>query len=273
MIIRHITTRRVSLGIVLCVGLSACAGFGTSPESTLAPLVTATTSTVLASDTTSTADSNVNSNVNSSVATTTPTSTTTVTTQAPTTTVASIVQNVVAGPFPTAVPAGKCTPQAIRADFGRAPEAWIECAGAWAVTRIENCPPDVECEGVDIFRWTSAGWVHRGMTYSLCVLMVDETGMPRSVNDQLLAGNTDCIEPIRYAQESSTGSLQVGAKGERTRRVQRRLIEWRLLNDSADGYFGANTRNAVVDFQHLAGLQPTGVFDERTMRALGLPWP
>ena len=115
--------------------------------------------------------------------------------------------------------------------------------------------------------------MHRGMTYSLCVLMVDETGMPRSINDRLLAGNSDCIEPITYAAESSTAALEVGAKGARTRRLQQRLIEWKLLDDSADGYFGANTRNAVFDFQHLAGLAPTGAADEVTVRALGLTWP
>lgn len=111
------------------------------------------------------------------------------------------------------------------------------------------------------------------MTYSLCVLLVDETGMPRAINAQILAGNTDCIEPIRYTPESATGPLQVGSTGERTRRLQRRLIEWRLLDDSADGYFGANTRNAVFDYQHLAGLPPTGTVDERTGRTMGLPWP
>ncbi|MFM8856384.1 MAG: peptidoglycan-binding protein, partial [Actinomycetota bacterium] len=35
----------------------------------------------------------------------------------------------------------------------------------------------------------------------------------------------------------------------------------------------ANTRNAIFDLQHLAGLQPTGVVNESTSRALGLPWP
>lgn len=238
--------------------LIGCTGFTDAPESTLTPLVTVDTSTP------PTVNSGV-PEVSTSLASTT--------TSAPatTTTVPPIAQTVVSGPFPTAVPAGRCTAQAIGADFGRVPEAWLECVGAWAVTRIENCPPEVECEGVDIFRWTDAGWVHRGMTYSLCISMVDETGMPRAINDRLLAGNRDCDEPIRYIQESASGPLQAGSKGERTRRLQRRLIEWRLLNDSADGYFGANTRNAVVDFQHLAGLPPTGSADERTMRALGLP--
>lgn len=258
---RRLPVVRVLVGTVALVSLAACGAFGSQPDSTLAPLITAATSTSTIADTVAPSAS--------SSAETSPVATT----SAPSTTAPAQVQSAVKGPFPTSVPAGKCTPEAIRSDFGTAPEAWLECAGAWAVTRIENCPADVECEGVDIFRWTNTGWVHRGMAYSLCVLMVDETGMPRQVNDQLLAGNTDCIEPIRYVVESSTGSLQAGSKGERTRRLQRRLIEWRLLDDTADGFFGANTRNAVIDLQHLAGLQPTGIVDERTMRALGLPWP
>lgn len=249
----------VALGLI---GLTACVGLGNPPESTLSPLVTTVTSTTIPVDSTAPTTSG------SIAPTTSPT-----TTLASTTTAPKVVQSVVAGPFPTSVPSGRCTAQAIGADFGRVPEAWLECAGAWAVTRIENCPPDVDCEGVDIFRWTNSGWKHRGMTYSLCVLMVDESGLPRAINDQLLAGNTDCIEPIRYVDETSAGALKVGAKGERTRRVQRRLVEWRLLNDKADGYFGANTRNAIFDFQHLAGLQLSGIVDERTMRALDLPWP
>lgn len=256
---RPVSFARGVLVVGLVVLMSSCSILGDSTNDTLAPLMTAAPTT--------TASTVVTESSTAAVETSTP-----VIIQ-PTTTSASISTTTFTGPFPTAVPAGKCTPQAIRADFGTAPEAWLECAGAWAVTRIQNCPPDAECEGVDIFRWTNDGWRHRGMTYSLCVLMVDETGMPRSVNDQLLGGNTDCVEPITYTNESSSGSLQVGSKGDRTRRLQRRLIERKLLNDSADGYFGANTRNAVFDVQHLAGLQPTGVVEESTARALGLPWP
>lgn len=247
------------LAVMLVVSASSCSILGESSNDTLAPLLTAPPTT-----TASTA-------VTESSAATIETSTTV--NMEPTTSSTSSPTTAVTGQFPTAVPTGKCTPQGIREDFGTAPEAWLECAGAWAVTRIENCPPEVECEGVDIFRWTNDGWRHRGMTYSLCVLMVDETGMPRSVNDQLLGGNTDCVEPITYTNESSSETLQVGSKGDRTRQLQRRLVQLKLLNDSADGYFGANTRNAVFDFQHLAGLQPTGVVDEVTARALGLPWP
>ena len=234
---------------------SGCSVIDGSTDETLAPIGSAPGSTTEVTDTSTDPTIEVASTFAETVA--------------PTTTIPSAT----VGPFPTQVPAGKCTPQAIRADFGTAPEAWLECAGAWAVTRIQSCPPDVECEGVDVFRWTNDGWRHRGMTYSLCVLMVDETGMPRSVNDRLLGGNTDCVEPITYTNESSSGPLQVGSRGDRTRRLQRRLVEWTLLNDSVDGYFGANTRNAVFDVQHLAGLQPTGVVDEPTARALGLPWP
>lgn len=246
------------LAVMLAVLGSSCSVLGDSSTDTLAPLLTAAP--------TSTVTTEVTESSTTSIETLSPTTIESTTTSA-------AVSTMLVGPFPTAVPTGKCTPQAIRTDFGTAPEAGVECAGAWAVTRIQSCPPDVECEGVDIFRWTNEGWRHRGMTYSLCVMMVDETGMPRSINDQLLGGNTDCVEPISYTNESSSGPLQIGAKGDRTRRLQRRLVEMKLLNDSADGYFGANTRNAIFDFQHLAGLQPTGVVDELTARALGLPWP
>jgi len=254
--------RAAALTLTIAV-VSACAGLGDSSNDTLAPLLTPAPSTT---------DPSTSSTLTDVTTTSVPETTATIAPSLPSTTTPA-VRPFVTGPFPTAVPAGRCTAEAIRADFGTAPQAWLECSGAWAVTRIENCPPETECEGVNVFRWTNDGWVHRGMTYSLCVLMVDETGMPRSINDQILAGNTDCIEPIRYTPESATSNLQVGAKGERTRRLQRRLIEWRLLDDAADGYFGANTRNAIFDFQHLAGLALSGVADERTVRALALPWP
>lgn len=254
----RISMVRGALLVSCAVIMTACASFEGSSSDTLAPL---------------TSDPTVTSTSPSVDDTVAISSTTTSSTSPITTTVPPTEPAVTTGPFPTTVPAGKCTPQAIGADFGTNPESWLECSGAWAVTRVEECPPDTECEGVDIFRWTNDGWVHRGMTYSLCVLMVDETGLPRSINAQILTGNTDCIETIRYTNEGSTAPLQVGSKGERTRRMQQRLIEWRLLNDKADGYFGANTRNAVFDFQHLAGLEPTGDADERTLRALGLPWP
>lgn len=246
------------LGFAIVMLVSSCSVLGDSSTDTLAPLLTAAPTSTLNTEVTESSTTSIETSSPSTIELTTTT---------------AAVSTTLARPFPTAVPTGKCTPQAIRTDFGTAPEAGLECAGAWAVTRIQSCPPDVECEGVDIFRWTNEGWRHRGMTYSLCVLMVDETGMPRFINDQLLGGNTDCVEPISYTNESSSGSLQVGSKGDRTRRLQRRLIEWKLLNDSADGYFGANTRNAVFDVQHLAGLQPTGVVEESTARALGLPWP
>lgn len=252
--VRRVSAVRGVSGVAIVLLLSSCSILGDSSNDTLAPLLTAAP--------TSTSSTVVTESSTTSIENSFPASSELTTTSAPGWTR-------VTGPFPTAVPTGKCTPQAIKEDFGTAPEGWLECAGAWAVTRIENCPPEVECEGVDIFRWTDAGWRHRGMTYSLCVLMVDETGMPRSINDRLLGGNTDCVEPITYTNESSSGALQVGSKGDRTRRLQRRLVDLKLLNDSADGYFGANTRNAVFDFQHLAGLQPTGVVDELTARALG----
>jgi peptidoglycan hydrolase-like protein with peptidoglycan-binding domain len=64
--------------------------------------------------------------------------------------------------------------------------------------------------------------------------------------------------------------LASGDVGERVRRLQLRLIELRLLDDVADGRFGPNTGNAVIDFQFLIGLEPTAIVDDSTAAALGL---
>jgi hypothetical protein len=181
-----------------------------------------------------------------------------------------IIQEVFPGPFPAEYEYGTCNPESIRQYFGKAPQGPLGCSGAWAVTRINKCPPETECEGVDIFRWTDNGWIHRGFYYSLCVLEIDKSGLPRYINDQFLPGNQECRSMIRYEPESTDGPLELGDTGNRVLLIQERLIEWQLLNDIADSKYGANTQNAITDFQYLAGLEPTGVVDERTALALDL---
>lgn len=229
--------------LVGCSGV----GFSSDPVSTPAPETTFPAST--------------------SAATTTTSSTTTSTSS---TTLAQVAPVVATGPFPTEYEYGRCNPESIRQDFGVAPRGPLRCQGAWAITQINECPPETECEGVDIFRWTENGWTHRGFYYSLCVLEVDRSGLPRAINDQLLAGNKDCRTPIITVPESPTGNLTSGDVGERVRRLQLRLIDLRLLEDVADGRFGPNTGNAVIDFQFLVGLEPTAVVDDETATALGL---
>ncbi len=52
------------------------------------------------------------------------------------------------------------------------------------------------------------------------------------------------------------------------RRLQRALIERKLLADRADGIFGPRTRKAVAAFQRKAGLEATGFPDDETLYKL-----
>lgn len=53
--------------------------------------------------------------------------------------------------------------------------------------------------------------------------------------------------------EDALLTLRLGCKGERTRQLQSRLIDLKLLGGSADGAFGTNTETAVKAFQQKMG--------------------
>jgi peptidoglycan hydrolase-like protein with peptidoglycan-binding domain len=102
---------------------------------------------------------------------------------------------------------------------------------------------------------------------------MDASGLPRWAFDELIGFSLDCDNPIRYVAESDTGPLALGNKGPRVARLQQRLRDLLLLQDKADGFFGRNTNNAVIDFQFLVGLNPDGIVGPKTAAALGLPNP
>lgn len=102
---------------------------------------------------------------------------------------------------------------------------------------------------------------------------MDASGLPRWAFDELIGFSLDCDDPIQYVAEDIAGPLSIGDKGSRVSRLQQRLIELALLRDRADGYFGRNTNNAVIDFQFLMGLNPDGIVGRETTAALGLTFP
>lgn len=175
-----------------------------------------------------------------------------------------------AGAFPSTVPSERCTAQAIGSDHGITPESSVACAGPWAITRVRACPPETECEGLDVFRWTGTTWQHRGFLYSLCAASMDDSGLPRWAFDRLLGFDLGCDVPVDYRPERPTGPLQLGDFGPRTREIQNRLVELGLLEDRVDGYFGRNTRNAVIDLQFLLRVPPDGIVDATLIARLGL---
>jgi peptidoglycan hydrolase-like protein with peptidoglycan-binding domain len=102
---------------------------------------------------------------------------------------------------------------------------------------------------------------------------MDVSGLPRWAFDELIGFSLDCDNPIEYVAEGFTGPLSLGNKGPRVTALQQRLRELSLLRDKADGYFGRNTNNAVIDFQFLVGLNPDGLVGPDTAAALGLSYP
>ncbi len=65
-----------------------------------------------------------------------------------------------------------------------------------------------------------------------------------------------------------TGSLRLGATGDRVAEIQRRLIELGYMNVEATGYFGQKTYDALRSFQRAAGLSADGVAGKKTVEAL-----
>ena len=62
--------------------------------------------------------------------------------------------------------------------------------------------------------------------------------------------------------------LSYGSSGEAVLRLQRALRQLGYLSDTADGVYGANTRQAVKDFQYMNGLKSDGVAGVYTQRLL-----
>ena len=76
------------------------------------------------------------------------------------------------------------------------------------------------------------------------------------------------------ASAASSGSLENlgrGSRGEEVRMVQQRLIEVGFpIRGGADGVFGAQTEDAIRDFQAAQGYKVTGRTNRATIKALGL---
>lgn len=70
-------------------------------------------------------------------------------------------------------------------------------------------------------------------------------------------------------------ALERGAEGEGVKKMQKRLLElgYSVGGSGADGIFGKDTLRAVVDFQEAVGLEPTGIYDQKTHeKILSLLW-
>jgi peptidoglycan hydrolase-like protein with peptidoglycan-binding domain len=67
-------------------------------------------------------------------------------------------------------------------------------------------------------------------------------------------------------------SLAQGSQGKAVADLQKALVRRKLgIGGDRSGVFGAGTTSAVAEFQRRTGVQATGVVDQNTWRALGLP--
>lgn len=66
------------------------------------------------------------------------------------------------------------------------------------------------------------------------------------------------------SQYNSFISIQRGDSGEDVKEVQSLLAALGYLSSFPDGDFGPKTEQAVIDFQKAAGIQATGIVDEKT---------
>ena len=63
-------------------------------------------------------------------------------------------------------------------------------------------------------------------------------------------------------------ALHNGSQGEKVRKLQERLQELGYYSGEVDGQFGPGTREAVVTFQKMNGLEADGMAGEETQRVL-----
>ena len=94
-------------------------------------------------------------------------------------------------------------------------------------------------------------------------IMLAQTALQENGYDVQPSGSPDTMTVSLIMQEENTTLLQTlrsGSWGNRVREVQRRLTGLNLLQDSADGKYGANTENAVKAFEEMiAGQVPEKV--------------
>lgn len=76
----------------------------------------------------------------------------------------------------------------------------------------------------------------------------------------------------RYENFYPDGTLRRGAKDDAVRALQQKLLDLGILQDKADGIFGAKTESAVKAYQTGAGLYPDGVAWPQTLSQLSLDW-
>ncbi len=78
-----------------------------------------------------------------------------------------------------------------------------------------------------------------------------------------------CVKAVDVQTEVPAYS-QTGSSGTEVEEIQRVLKERGLFTGEITGYYGAQTAQAVSEFQRQQGLAETGIADERTLKRMGI---
>ncbi len=78
------------------------------------------------------------------------------------------------------------------------------------------------------------------------------------------------VTSLIFSDESQPAISQVGSSGAEVRAIQEKLKERGLFTVGVTGYYGEQTRQAVLKFQKQQGIQQTGVAGPATLKALGI---
>lgn len=78
-----------------------------------------------------------------------------------------------------------------------------------------------------------------------------------------------CIKAVDVQTETPAYS-QTGSSGTEVEEIQRVLKERGLFTGEITGYYGAQTAQAVSEFQRQQGLPETGIADETTLKRMGI---
>ena len=86
--------------------------------------------------------------------------------------------------------------------------------------------------------------IHKALTNAMKDAQADAAGNLSAWSNQNIALNTLRVSTPFYPE------LSLGKNGEATKQLQQKLIEQGFLNGSADGYFGEQTKNAVIALEN-----------------------
>ena len=82
------------------------------------------------------------------------------------------------------------------------------------------------------------------------------------------AAGADKAQPAK--EQEPAGTVERTLSPEMVKQIQKKLNDEGYSAGDVDGVFGAETREALKDFQQKKGLKATGYVDKQTMAALGI---